>query len=236
MPSKLGGASEIKAKNFVFALYFARFALILPNYLLLLTIMTDRKKIVFATNNAHKLEELRQIMGDQYQVLSLADINCHEDIPETAPNIEGNARIKAEYVKQHYGYDCFSDDTGLEIDALGGEPGVMSARYGGVAHDSERNIDKVLRLMADVPLERRTAHFRTAICLIRDGEEHLFEGRVDGHILTERHGTGGFGYDSIFRPIEGDGRTFAQMSGEEKNAISHRGRAVAALTAFLRQE
>ena len=195
--------------------------------------MTDLKKIVFATNNAHKLEELRQIMGGHYQVLSLADIDCHEEIPETASTIEGNARLKAEYVKQHYGYDCFSDDTGLEIDALGGEPGVMSARYGGVAHDSERNIDKVLRLMSEVPLEQRTAHFRTAICLIKDGEEHLLEGRVDGRILTERHGTGGFGYDSIFQPNEGDGSTFAQMTPEQKNAMSHRGRAVAALTQFL---
>lgn len=193
----------------------------------------DKKKIVFATNNAHKLEELRQIMGEQFEVLSLADINCHEDIPEDQPTIEGNARQKAEYIREHYGYDCFSDDTGLEIDALGGEPGVHSARYGGVAHDSERNIDKVLRLMADVPMEQRTAHFRTAICLLMDGEEHLFEGRVEGRILTERHGSGGFGYDSIFQPLEGDGRTFAQMAPEEKNAISHRGRAVARLVQFL---
>lgn len=191
------------------------------------------KQIVFATNNAHKLEELRQIMGERFEVLSLADINCHEDIPEDQPTIEGNARQKAEYIREHYGYDCFSDDTGLEIDALGGEPGVHSARYGGVAHDSERNIDKVLRLMADLPMEQRTAHFRTAICLLMDGEEHLFEGRVEGHILTERHGTGGFGYDSIFQPLEGDGRTFAQMAPEEKNAISHRGRAVAQLVQFL---
>ena len=195
--------------------------------------MTDLQKIVFATNNAHKLEELRQIMGKQFEVLSLADINCHEDIPEDQPTIEGNARQKAEYIREHYGYDCFSDDTGLEIDALGGEPGVHSARYGGVAHDSERNIDKVLRLMADVPMEQRTAHFRTAICLLMDGEEHLFEGRVEGRILTERHGTGGFGYDSIFQPLEGDGSTFAQMAPEEKNAISHRGRAVARLVQFL---
>lgn len=191
------------------------------------------RQIVFATNNAHKLEELRQIMGEQFEVLSLADINCHEDIPEVQPTIEGNARQKAEYIREHYGYDCFSDDTGLEIDALGGEPGVHSARYGGVAHDSERNIDKVLRLMADVPMEQRTAHFRTAICLLMDGEEHLFEGRVEGRILTERHGSGGFGYDSIFQPLEGDGRTFAQMAPEEKNAISHRGRAVAKLVQFL---
>ena len=191
------------------------------------------RQIVFATNNAHKLEELRQIMGKQFEVLSLADINCHEDIPEDQPTIEGNARQKAEYIREHYGYDCFSDDTGLEIDALGGEPGVHSARYGGVAHDSERNIDKVLRLMADVPMEQRTAHFRTAICLLMDGDEHLFEGRVEGRILTERHGSGGFGYDSIFQPLEGDGRTFAQMAPEEKNAISHRGRAVARLVQFL---
>ena len=191
------------------------------------------RQIVFATNNAHKLEELRQIMGEQFEVLSLADINCHEDIPEDQPTIEGNARQKAEYIREHYGYDCFSDDTGLEIDALGGEPGVHSARYGGVAHDSERNIDKVLRLMADVPMEQRTAHFRTAICLLMDGEEHLFEGRVEGRILTERHGSGGFGYDSIFQPLEGDGRTFAQMAPDEKNAISHRGRAVAKLVQFL---
>lgn len=191
------------------------------------------RQIVFATNNAHKLEELRQIMGEQFEVLSLAEINCYEDIPEDQPTIEGNARQKAEYIREHYGYDCFSDDTGLEIDALGGEPGVHSARYGGVAHDSERNIDKVLRLMADVPMEQRTAHFRTAICLLMDGEEHLFEGRVEGRILTERHGSGGFGYDSIFQPLEGDGRTFAQMAPEEKNAISHRGRAVARLVQFL---
>ena len=191
------------------------------------------RQIVFATNNAHKLEELRQIMGERFEVLSLADINCHEDIPEDQPTIEGNAKQKAEYIREHYGYDCFSDDTGLEIDALGGEPGVHSARYGGVAHDSERNIDKVLRLMADVPMEQRTAHFRTAICLLMDGEEHLFEGRVEGRILTERHGSGGFGYDSIFQPLEGDGRTFAQMAPEEKNAISHRGRAVAKLVQFL---
>lgn len=191
------------------------------------------RQIVFATNNAHKLEELRQIMGERFEVLSLSDINCHEDIPEDKPTIEGNARQKAEYIREHYGYDCFSDDTGLEIDALGGEPGVHSARYGGVAHDSERNIDKVLRLMADVPMEQRTAHFRTAICLLMDGEEHLFEGRVEGRILTERHGSGGFGYDSIFQPLEGDGRTFAQMAPEEKNAISHRGRAVAKLVQFL---
>ena len=189
------------------------------------------KKIVFATNNAHKLQELRQMLGDRYEVLCLTDIGCHEDIPETADTIEGNARMKAEYVKEHYGYDCFSDDTGLEIDALGGEPGVYSARYAGPGHDSEANIDKVLKKLDGV--KERTARFRTAIVLLQGGEMHLFEGQVEGVILTERHGTGGFGYDSIFQPIEGDGSTFAQMLPEQKNSISHRGRAVARLVAFL---
>ena len=191
------------------------------------------KKLVFATNNAHKLEEIRQIIGDKFEILSLTDIGCNDDIPETAPNIEGNALMKARYVKEHYGLDCFSDDTGLEIDALDGRPGVHSARYGGVAHDSERNIDRVLSELADVPAAERTARFRTAIVLLHGDDVHTFEGKVEGHILTERHGTGGFGYDSIFCPIEGDGRTFAQMSGEEKNAISHRGRATAQLVAYL---
>ena len=194
------------------------------------------KRLVIATNNAHKLEEIRQMLGDMYEVQGLADIGCHDDIPETADTIEGNAEMKAQYVKLHYGLDCFSDDTGLEIDALNGEPGVHSARYGGVAHDSERNIDKVLRLMADVPMPKRTARFRTAIVLLQGDEQHLFEGKVEGHILTERHGTGGFGYDSIFQPIEGDGRTFAQMDASEKNAISHRGRATAQLVEFLKRQ
>lgn len=189
------------------------------------------KKIVFATNNAHKLQELRQMLGDRYEIMGLADIGCHEDIPETASNIEGNARIKAEYVKQHYGYDCFSDDTGLEIDALNGEPGVHSARYAGPGHDSEANIDKVLNKLDGV--DCRTARFRTAIVLLQGDEMHLFEGQVEGVILTERHGTGGFGYDSIFQPVEGDGSTFAQMSPQDKNRISHRGRAVEKLVKFL---
>ena len=190
------------------------------------------KDIVFATNNEHKLSELRQIMAGKYNVLSLADVGCHDDIPETAETIEGNAMIKARWVKDRYGYDCFSDDTGLEIDALNGNPGVHSARYGGVAHDSERNIDRVLREMIDVPMERRTARFRTAIVLIMGDDVHTFEGKVEGHILTERHGVGGFGYDPIFKPDEAD-CAFGEMSAEEKNRISHRGRAVAKLTEFL---
>ena len=191
------------------------------------------KKIVFATNNAHKLQELRQMIGEHYEVLGLADIGCHEDIPETADTIEENAQMKAQYVKEHYGYDCFSDDTGLEIDALGGDPGVHSARYAGPGHDSEANIDKVLGLMQEVPMDKRTARFRTAVVLLQGDRMHLFEGQVEGIILTERHGTGGFGYDSIFRPLEGDGSTFAQMSPQDKNRISHRGRAVARLVDFI---
>ena len=192
------------------------------------------KKIVFATNNVHKLTELRQMLGDRYEILGLADICCHEDIPETADNIEGNAQMKARYVKEHYGYDCFSDDTGLEIDALNGEPGVLSARYAGPGHDSEANIDKVLKKLDGVT--ERTARFRTAIILLQGDEMHLFEGQVEGAILTERHGTGGFGYDSIFQPLEGDGSTFAQMSPQDKNRISHRGRAVARLVEFLNKQ
>ena len=192
------------------------------------------KKIVFATNNAHKLQELRQMLGERYEILGLADIGCHEDIPETADFIEENAQIKARFVKDHYGYDCFSDDTGLEIDALNGEPGVHSARYAGPGHDSEANIDKVLSKLDGVT--DRTARFRTAIALLQGDEMHLFEGQVEGVILTERHGTGGFGYDSIFQPVEGAGSTFAQMSPEEKNRISHRGRAVAKLVEFLNRE
>ncbi len=192
------------------------------------------RQIVFATNNAHKLEELRQIIGSRFEILSLNDIDCHDDIPETADNIKDNAKMKADYIFSHYNIECFADDTGLEIDALGGEPGVYSARYAGPGHDSEANIDKVLRLMHDTPMDQRTARFRTVITLIEgNGEYHYFEGRVEGLILTERHGTGGFGYDSIFQPIEGDGRTFAEMQSSEKNAISHRGRATAQLVAYL---
>lgn len=174
------------------------------------------------------------MIGGMYEVLGLADIGCHEDIPETTGVIEGNAEMKARYVKEHYGYDCFSDDTGLEIDALGGEPGVYSARYAGPGHDSEANIDKVLKKLDGI--DDRTARFRTAIALLQGDELHMFEGQVEGVILTERHGTGGFGYDSIFQPVEGDGSTFAQMSPEQKNSISHRGRAVARLVEFLKSQ
>ena len=189
------------------------------------------KDIVFATNNAHKLRELREITAGVLNVLSLADINCHDDIPETADTIEGNAEIKANYIKEHYGYDCFADDTGLEVDALDGEPGVRSARYAGEDCISENNIDLLLRRLEGH--NDRSARFRTAIALRIGNDVTLFEGIVNGTILTERHGTGGFGYDSIFAPVEADGRSFAEMSADEKNAISHRGRATAALINYL---
>ena len=192
------------------------------------------KRIVFATNNAHKLEEMRKILGDRYEIISLNELGCHEDIPETASTLEGNAVMKAQWVHDHYGVDCFSDDTGLEIDALDGRPGVHSARYATDGHDSEANIDKVLRELDGVT--DRSAHFTTVIALILHGEIHTFKGQVFGRILTERHGQGGFGYDSIFLPDEGQGRTFAQMTTEEKGAISHRGRATRALVDWLKDQ
>ena len=194
-------------------------------------------KIVFATNNAHKLQEVRQILGDRFEVVGLADIGCTEDIPETAETLEGNALQKARYVKEHYGLDCFADDTGLEVAALGGAPGVHTARYAelfgnGITHDSDANMNLLLQKLekkAD-----RSARFRTVISLIYKGEEHLFEGICEGTILSERHGTEGFGYDPVFQP-KGYDRCFAQMKAEEKNAISHRGRATQKLVEWLRK-
>lgn len=192
------------------------------------------KQIVFATNNAHKLKEVREILGDTgIVVLSLEEIGCNDDIPETADTLDGNALIKAQWVKQHYGYDCFADDTGLEVDALGGAPGVYSARYAGPGHDSAANVALLLGNMEG--MEYRKARFRTVIALIiGNGEPVLFNGIVEGCITHERHGESGFGYDPVFRP-EGEMRTFAQMSDGEKNAISHRGRAVKKLAEYLSQ-
>ncbi|MDE5922297.1 MAG: non-canonical purine NTP diphosphatase [Muribaculum sp.] len=192
------------------------------------------KQIVFATNNAHKLKEVREILGDTgIVVLSLEEIGCNDDIPETADTLDGNALIKAQWVKQHYGYDCFADDTGLEVDALGGAPGVYSARYAGPGHDSDANVALLLGNMEG--MEDRKARFRTVIALIiGNGEPVLFNGIVEGCITHERHGESGFGYDPVFRP-EGEMRTFAQMSDGEKNAISHRGRAVKKLVEYLSQ-
>ena len=189
------------------------------------------KELVFATNNAHKLEEIRAILGDTMHVLSLNDINCHEDIPETADTLEGNAALKAEYIFNHSGKDCFADDTGLEVEALNGEPGIYSARYaGGDGHDSEANMTKLLANMEDK--ENRKARFRTAICLIEGGEKHFFDGIVNGEIIRTRRGGEGFGYDPIFMP-EGYTETFAEMGNDEKNKVSHRARAVAKLCEYL---
>ena len=189
------------------------------------------RKLVIATNNAHKLEEIRAILGDKVEVLSLKDIQCDVDIPETADTLEGNAVLKAEYIYRHYGLDCFADDTGLEVEALNGAPGVYSARYaGGEGHDSEANMRKLLAEMEGKT--NRKAQFRTAICLIEGGAEHLFEGVVKGEIIEEKRGASGFGYDPVFMP-EGYTETFAEMGSEEKNRISHRARAVQALCAYL---
>ena len=187
-------------------------------------------KIVFATNNTHKLEEIRRMLRGSHQIVSLAEIGCHEDIPEEQDTLEGNALQKARYIKQHYGYDCFADDTGLEIDALGGRPGVYSARYAGEAKDSEANMRKVLAEMQGH--SDRRARFRTVIALILGNEEHLFEGKVEGEILTARQGSAGFGYDPAFRP-DGYDRSFAEMDPDTKNSISHRGKATRKLAAFL---
>ena len=187
-------------------------------------------KIVFATNNTHKLEEIRRMLRGSHQIVSLAEIGCHEDIPEEQDTLEGNALQKARYIKQHYGYDCFADDTGLEIDALGGRPGVYSARYAGEAKDSEANMRKVLAEMQGH--SDRRARFRTVIALILGNEEHLFEGKVEGEILTARQGSAGFGYDPVFRP-DGYDRSFAEMEPDTKNSISHRGEATRKLAAFL---
>ena len=187
-------------------------------------------KIVFATNNEHKLREIRAIIHDGTEVLSLADIGCHADIPETADTLEGNALIKAHFVYDNYGYDCFADDTGLEVEALDGAPGVHTARYAGDDQDSQANMRKLLQEMKDK--DNRNARFRTAIALIQGGEEHLFSGEVRGTITTEPLGNKGFGYDPVFIP-EDTGLTFAQLGEDVKNHISHRARAVAKLTEFL---
>lgn len=190
-------------------------------------------KIVFATNNEHKLREIRAILHDETAVLSLNDIGCHTDIPETADTLEGNALIKARYVFEHYGYDCFADDTGLEVEALGGMPGVRTARYAGDQHDTQANMRKLLREMNGK--RNRKARFRTVIALIKNGEEHLFSGEVCGQITTEPLGEKGFGYDPVFIP-EDTGQTFAQLGDETKNKISHRARAVAQLMNFLNKQ
>ena len=195
------------------------------------------RQLIMATNNAHKLSEVRQILGTRYTVKGLADIGCHEDIPETSDTLEGNALQKARYVHEHYGVDCFADDTGLEVEALNGAPGVFTARFGqmngyGDSHDPEANIRCLMDKLNGKEIRR--ARFRTAIALIQNGEEHLFEGIVEGEIATGKRGEEGFGYDPIFIP-EDTGKTFAELGVEVKNHISHRGRATEKLVAYLTQ-
>ena len=190
-----------------------------------------KRKLVFATNNAHKLEEISSILGEKVELLSLKDIHCTVDIPETADTLEGNAMLKAGYIYENYGLDCFADDTGLEVEALNGEPGIYSARYaGGEGHNAEANMQKLLQNMQGV--QNRKAQFRTAICLILDGKKHLFEGSVKGEIIKEKRGETGFGYDPIFVP-DGYTQTFAELGNETKNKISHRALATAKLCRFL---
>ena len=191
-----------------------------------------KKKLVVATNNAHKLEEIAAILGDEMELLSLKDIRCNADIPETADTLEGNARQKAQYIYNNYGMDCFADDTGLEVEALNGAPGVFSARYAGDGHDSEANMQKLLQKLEGK--ENRKAQFRTAICLIMEGQEYLFEGIVKGKIIEEKRGGAGFGYDPVFVP-EGYDLTFAELGNDIKNTISHRARAVEKLCTFLKK-
>ena len=202
-------------------------------------------KIVFATNNQHKLQEIRDILGSEFEIVSLKDIGCDVDIPETGNTLEENALQKAQYVYDHYHVSCFADDTGLEVEALNGEPGVHSARYAeGTDHDSEANMAKLLRNLEGK--DNRKARFRTVIALIQKQDVcpcgctsikkvNRFEGIVDGNIATEKHGTAGFGYDPIFVP-EGYDKSFAELGESIKNGISHRARAVAKLAEYLKQK
>lgn len=189
-------------------------------------------KICFASNNAHKLQEIQQLLGQPFEITSLSDLGCTEELPEEQDTLEGNALQKASYVWDRYKIMCFADDTGLEVEALDNEPGVYSARYAGSQRDNQANMQKVLEGLAGK--ENRKARFRTSIALIlEEGGQHLFDGIVEGHIIETPRGTLGFGYDPIFVP-EGHDRTFAEMSSQEKNEISHRGRAVQQLVSFLR--
>ena len=190
-----------------------------------------KRKLVFATNNAHKLEEVAAILGDQVELLSLNDIGCQADIPETAETLEGNALLKSSYIYKNYHLDCFADDTGLEVEALNGAPGVYSARYaGGEGHDAQANMLKLLHELDGK--ENRKAQFRTAISLILDGKEYFFEGVIKGEIIKEKRGDSGFGYDPVFMP-EGYDRTFAELGNDIKKQISHRALAVQKLCEFL---
>ena len=187
-------------------------------------------KLVFATNNPNKLSELQDLLPDGIEILSLKDINCNEELPETNPTLHENALQKAQYVYQNYGFNCFADDTGLEIEVLGGAPGVYSARYAGQDCKAEENMQKVLTKLENE--ENRNAKFRTVIALIIEGKENIFEGECNGNITKNKSGSEGFGYDPIFAP-KGYENTFSEMSKQEKGVISHRGRAVKKLVGFL---
>ena len=188
-------------------------------------------KLVFATNNLNKLKEVQAMLPKTIELLSFKDINCNEEVDETETTLEGNAKLKAEYITKNYGYNCFADDTGLEVDALNGQPGVYSARYAGEAKNAEKNMQKLLLALKNKI--DRNAQFRTAICLNLDGKQFLFEGVCRGEIIKEKQGQEGFGYDPIFKPTHSKD-TFATMSSVEKNKISHRGIAVQKLVAFLK--
>ncbi|WP_291587567.1 non-canonical purine NTP diphosphatase [Bacteroides sp.] len=189
-----------------------------------------KRKLVFATNNLHKLEEVSAILGNQIELLSLNDINCHTNIPETADTLEGNALLKSQFIYENYGMNCFADDTGLEVEALEGAPGVYSARYAGYGHNSEANMIKLLDNLKEK--NNRKAQFRTAISLIIDGNKYLFEGIIKGEIGITKRGDSGFGYDPIFIP-EGYNETFAELGSDIKNKISHRALAINKLCEFL---
>lgn len=189
-------------------------------------------KLIFATNNPHKIEEVKNIVGNSIELLTLNEIGCHTDIPETANTLEENAAMKSHYIYQHFQVDCFADDTGLEIEALHQAPGVYSARYAGPEKSSESNMQKVLQELKGI--SNRKARFRTVISLIIDGKEHLFEGIINGKITEEKHGDSGFGYDPIFIP-DGYTKTFAELGEDIKNKISHRAKAIEQLSNFLNQ-
>ncbi|MBO0329575.1 non-canonical purine NTP diphosphatase [[Muricauda] lutisoli] len=189
-------------------------------------------KLVFATHNDHKLKEVQQLLPENIELLSLKDIECFDEIPETGDTLEENAKIKADYVTRTYGLDCFSDDTGLLVDALDGAPGVYSARYAGGQKNASDNMTKLLSELEGTNV--RSAHFKTVVHLNLQGESFTFDGIVEGRITTEQHGEGGFGYDPIFKP-DGYDQTFGELPSKTKNAISHRGRAIQKLAAFLKK-
>lgn len=190
-------------------------------------------KLVFASSNSNKINEIKKLLPENIELLGLNDIECFDEIPETAETIEGNAILKADYITQKYGYNCFADDSGLEINALGGKPGVYSARYAGEPRDDNKNIDKVLAELENQ--SDRRANFKTVICLNLNGHQYLFTGIIDGNITQERKGINGFGYDPIFVP-DGYDETFAQMAFEEKNQISHRAKAVMQMIDFFEKK